>query len=292
MNDLLTAALTAASRGWHVFPLVPDGKRPAIGDWEHRATTDPARIERCWSSSPYGIGIACGPSRLVVVDLDQPKPGQTAPASWRTPGLTCGADVLADRADAAGATYPWNTHTVLTGRGGEHLYFAAPQGIQLRNTQGRLGWLVDTRAHGGYVVGAVSVVSGRRYRTVYDVSPAPLPQWLTEALTPGPVPAQQATPIRLERGRRSGYLDAAIRAETERVRTACEGERNHVLYTAAVALGQLVAGGSLTEPDVRAVLTDAAATQIATGAYTAWEADKTITSGLRAGAKRPRQVAA
>ena len=96
----------------------------------------------------------------------------------------------------------------------------------------------------------------------------------------------------METGRRSGYLDAAIRAETERVRTACEGERNHVLYTAAVALGQLVAGGSLTEPDVRAVLTDAASAQVAAGAYTAWEADKTISSGLRAGAKRPRQVAA
>ena len=103
MNDLLTAALTAASRGWHVFPLVPDAKRPAVEDWEHRATTDTARIERCWSSGPYGVGIACGPSRLVVVDLDQPKPGQTAPEAWRKPGLTCGADVLADRADAAGA---------------------------------------------------------------------------------------------------------------------------------------------------------------------------------------------
>lgn len=292
MNDLLTAALTAASRGWHVFPLVPDGKRPAVVDWEHRATTDTARIARCWSSGPYGVGIACGPSRLVVVDLDQPKPGQTVPEAWRKPGLTCGADVLADRADEAGESYPWDTHTVVTGRGGEHLYFAQPQGTELRNTQARLGWLIDTRAHGGYVVGAVSVASGRRYRTVYDVGPAPLPRWLTEALKPAPAPVQQTAPIRLETGRRSGYLEAAIRAETERVRAASEGERNHVLYTAAVALGQLVAGGSLTEPDVRAVLTDAAAAQVAAGAYTAWEADKTISSGLRAGAKRPRQVAA
>ncbi|MGW1346529.1 bifunctional DNA primase/polymerase [Kribbella sp. NPDC002412] len=292
MNDLLNAALTAALRGWHVFPLVPDGKRPAVEDWEHRATTDTARIERCWSAGPYGVGIACGPSGLVVIDLDQPKPGQTAPEAWRKPGFTCGADVLADRADAAGECYPWNTHTVLTGRGGEHLYFAAPAGIELRNTQARLGWLIDTRAHGGYVVGAGSVASGRRYRAVYDITPAPLPQWLTQALRPSPAPVQQAAPVQLETGRRSGYLDAAIRAEATRVRAACEGQRNHVLYTAAVALGQLVAGGSLTEPDVRAVLADAASAQIASGAYTAWEADKTISSGLRAGAKRPRQVAA
>ncbi|MEU4291058.1 bifunctional DNA primase/polymerase [Kribbella sp. NPDC026596] len=292
MNVYLSAALAAAARGWHVFPLAPDDKRPAIENWEHRATTDPARIERCWTAGPYGVGIACGPSGLVVVDLDQPKPDQTVPELWRKPGVTCGADVLADRADAIGEAYPWNTHTVVTGRGGEHLYFTAPGGIELRNSQARIGWLVDTRACGGYVVGAGSMAAGRRYRTVYDISPAPLPRWLTEALRPAPLPAQVTTPIRLDTGRRSGYLDAAIRAETERVRTAGEGERNHVLYTASVALGQLVAGGSLSESDVRAALTHAASAQIAAGAYTAWEADKTITSGLRSGAKRPRQVAA
>lgn len=292
MNDLLTAALTAASHGWHVFPLVPDGKRPAVDDWEHRATTDAARIERCWSAGPYGVGIACGPSGLVVIDLDQPKPGQTAPEAWARPGITCGADVLADCADTAGEPYPWNTHTVMTGRGGEHLYFASPAGIELRNTQARLGWLIDTRAHGGYVVGAASVAAGRRYRTVHDIGPTPLPQWLTEALKPAPAPVQQAAPLELATGRRSGYLDAAIRAETERVLTAGEGQRNLSLYKASVALGQLVAGGSLTEVDVRAVLTNAASAQVAAGAYTAWEADKTISSGLRAGAKRPRQVAA
>jgi hypothetical protein len=292
VNVYLAAALTAAARGWHVFPLVRDGKRPAVEDWENRATTDPVRIERCWSAGPYGVGLACGPSRLVVVDLDQPKPGQTAPEEWRRPGITCGADVLADRADAAGEAYPWNTHTVVTGRGGEHLYFAAPAGAELRNTQGRLGWLIDSRAAGGYVVGAGSTAAGRRYSTVHDITPAALPGWLSVALMAAPAPAQLTAPIQLATARRSSYLDAAIRAETERVTTADEGKRNLNLYKAAVALGQLVAGGALTDAEVRAVLTDAAAGQIAAGAYTAREADKTISSGLRAGAKRPRQVAA
>jgi hypothetical protein len=292
VNDLLTAARTAAERGWHVFPLIPDGKRPAVEDWENRATTDPDRIERCWTAGPYGVGIACGPSRLVVVDLDQPKPGQTPPEEWRRPGITCGADVLADRTEAAGQLYPWNTHTVVTGRGGEHLYFTAPTGADLRNTQARLGWLVDTRGCGGYVVGAGSTAAGRRYRTAHDITPAPLPEWLTDALKPTPAPAAITAPIQLDTARRSSYLDAAIRAETDRVATATEGERNHALYLAATALGQLVAGGSLSELDVRAVLTDAAGPQVAAGAYTTWEADKTISSGLRAGAKRPRTVAA
>jgi bifunctional DNA primase/polymerase-like protein len=292
VNVLLAAALSAAARGWHVFPLVPDGKRPAVEDWENRATVDAVRIERCWSAGPYGVGIACGPSRLVVVDLDQPKPGQTPPEEWRRPGITCGADVLADRADAAGERYPWNTHTVLTGRGGEHLYFAAPTGEELRNTQARLGWLIDSRAAGGYVVGAGSTAAGRRYSTVHNITPAALPEWLSTALTAAPAPAQLTAPVQLATARRSSYLDAAIRAETERVALPDEGQRNLNLYKAAVALGQLVAGGALTDSEVRAVLGGAAAGQIAAGAYTAREADKTIGSGLRAGAKRPRQVAA
>jgi hypothetical protein len=126
VNALLTAALAAADRGWHVFPLIPNDKLPAVKHWEARATTDPARITRCWSTGPYGVGIACGPSGLVVVDLDQPKPDQTPPEAWRRPGITCGADVLAAVADQHGQPYPADTHTVLTGRGGEHLYFTAP----------------------------------------------------------------------------------------------------------------------------------------------------------------------
>ncbi|TCC10909.1 bifunctional DNA primase/polymerase [Kribbella soli] len=292
MNALLTAALAASERGWHVFPLQPNGKHPAVKDWENRATTNAGRIQRCWSAGPYGVGIACGPSGLVVVDLDKAKPGQVTPEAWRQPGITSGADVLASLADKAGQPYPCTTHTVRTGRAGEHLYFTAPVGTELRNTQGRLGWLVDTRAHGGYVVGAGSLVDGRLYTTVHNAQALDLPRWLLAALTPAPPPQQQELPVQLHAGRQSGYLAAAIRAETERVTTAVEGQRNHVLYTAAVALGQLVAGGALSEADVRAALTDAAASQIAAGAYTLLEADKTISSGLRGGAKRPRKVAA
>ena len=32
--SMLTVALAAATRGWHVFPLRPDDKRPAVRDWE------------------------------------------------------------------------------------------------------------------------------------------------------------------------------------------------------------------------------------------------------------------
>lgn len=291
-GGLLTAALATAERGWRVFPLRPGGKRPAVRDWENRATIDPDRITRCWQSGPYNIGIACGPSRLVVVDLDQAKPEDTPPETWAMPGVACGEDVLAVLAERAGQPLPYDTHLVRTGRGGLHAYYTPPDGPQLRNTAGRLGWLVDTRAAGGYVVAAGSIMDGRRYELLYEAPTAPLPSWLADLLTP-PTPVAPSEPVTLPDALRlSAYLTSALRAEAARVRDAATGQRNHALYIAAQALGQLVAAGSLTADHVRHVLTAAAAGHVATGAYTERERDATIASGLRAGANRPRRVAA
>ncbi|MBI4941441.1 MAG: bifunctional DNA primase/polymerase, partial [Actinobacteria bacterium] len=131
-GEAVRGALAHAARGWQVFPLVPGEKRPAVTRWQDRATLDPARIERCWSTrtpaGPYGVAIACGPSRLVVVDLDQPKPHTALSEPWQIPGVVDGADVLAVLADRAGHPDPatLGTHTVLTPSGGRHLYFTAP----------------------------------------------------------------------------------------------------------------------------------------------------------------------
>ncbi|PZF98409.1 bifunctional DNA primase/polymerase [Micromonospora deserti] len=300
MSDLLTAAIAHAERGWHVFPLRPDDKRPAFPDhpaddctgrdprcrtaghhlgWEPRATTDPDRIRRAWTHRPYGIGLACGPSRLVVVDLDAPKNDTTGPT---------GLDTLADMA-AAHAAGIEPTYTVTTGRGGTHLYYRHPyDGPPLRNTAGTLGPLVDTRAHGGYVVAAGSTVAGRPYRVDLDTEPAPLPGWLAARLVPAPLPPQRPVVVSLPTDRSGAYVRAAIGREADRVTTAPPGERNRTLYIAAVALGQLVAGGAVAEDEAQSVLEQAGVT----GGLSCAEAYRTIRSGLAAGSKRPRQVAA
>src|SRR5689334_6391894 len=72
---LLRSALELAGRGWHVFPCAVGAKRPALpGDWREHATIDPVRIRDWWGKRAYNIGISCGDSGLVVVDLDVPKP--------------------------------------------------------------------------------------------------------------------------------------------------------------------------------------------------------------------------
>ncbi|MEV5690716.1 bifunctional DNA primase/polymerase [Micromonospora globbae] len=303
---LLAAALSHAARGWHVFPLRPDDKRPAFPDhtaddctgrdprcrgghvgWEQRATTDPARIRRAWSHRPYGIGVACGPAGLVVIDLDVPKNvDDIPPAEWA--GARDGTDVLAALADRHGGTVA-PTYTVTTGRGGSHLYYRHPDGPELRNTAGErggLGWKVDTRAHGGYVVAAGSTVHGRPYTIALDCDPAPLPAWLASLLAPAARPAYRPTAVALPADRRGRYVAAAIRRQVAHLTAATEGRRNHALFTSAVALGQLAAGGALTETDVFAVLEPAA---LSIG-LPAGEVARTIASGLRVGARQPRHL--
>jgi len=292
VSELLKAALAAAERGWHVFPIVPNDKIPAVKGWEQRATLDPDRIRRCWATGDYNIGVACGPSCLLVIDLDQPKPGQTPPEQWQIPGVNDGYDAFAVVCERARQPLPIDTYTVTTGRNGTHLYYQHPDGHELRNTSGAkgggLGWLIDTRAHGGYVLAAGSIVAGRPYTVTWGqhLNPMSPPGWLTEALTPAPLPPQQPVTIALGSDRAGRYLQAAIDGQLRHLQQAAQGGRNHALYTCAVALGQLVAGGAVGQQEIEDLLTQAAHSIGLQPAETA----RTITSGLQAGARRPRTV--
>jgi hypothetical protein len=302
-SDMLAVALDAAGRGWDVFPLRPGDKRPALhgagqcrrtgpctdghAGWEQRATTDPARIRACWSTGAYNVGIACGPSGLVVVDLDTRKPGAVPPAGWEATDVDDGRDAFTVACERAGQPMPVDTHTVSTASGGTHLYYRHPAGEPLlRNTSGRLGWLIDTRAHGGYVVAAGSSVNGHPYTVALDVEPASLPDWLAESLAPQPLPLRAPVAVDLGNGRRAAYLRAAIDGQVRTVASAPQGQRNRALYLSAVALGQLAAGGELTETEVTGLLTQAAHVS----GLRPHETARTIASGLRAGKARPRTL--
>jgi hypothetical protein len=283
--ELLAAALDHARRGWRVFPLRAGDKRPAVRDWEARATTDPDRITRAWTAGAFNIGIAAGPSGLVVLDLDQPKPGTAAPAAWQQPGIRNGGDVLAAVCEADDQPPPIDTYTVRTCSGGMHLYYAAPIGSTLRNTAGRLGWLIDTRAAGGYVVAAGSLVNARRYDVLVDLAPAQLPEWIARRLADSAAPADTDTTVPV--GNPSAYAAAALRGELDRVLAASEGGRNHAVNAAAFALGQLVGGGLLA----RQLVEDALALAGQAIGLPAGECAKTIRSGLDSGARTPRTAA-
>jgi Bifunctional DNA primase/polymerase, N-terminal len=288
--NLRAWALHFAARGWHVFPITPHAKKePVLKQWETRASTDPDHIHHWWRHTPYSIGIATGPSGLVVIDLDTPKPDQPIPQHWATRGITSGTDVLQALARAQGTTIT-PTWTVRTPSGGWHLYYTTPPGIHLRNTQAVIGWKIDTRAYGGYVVAPASPVPPTGYELVDDRDPVPLLTWLHHALSPKPS-VGLSTPAVAAVTNPSGYVVAALRGECHRVRTAPPGQHNAILCRAAYALGQLIGAGLLNETTARTELTTAADHFIhADCDCTPREITRVITAGLTAGARNPRRT--
>ncbi|MET8974341.1 bifunctional DNA primase/polymerase [Streptomyces sp. NPDC004539] len=263
---LLHAALDAAGRGWHVFPLRPGTKRPALhGEtscprtgpcttghlkWEQRATTDPARIRTAWARAPYNVGIACGPSGLLVVDLDMPKSQEDKGSS----DAPCGAATFGALCERAGQPVP-DTYRVRTATGGRHLYFTAPARVRLANTAGTVGELVDTRAWGGYVVAAGSGTPAGAYEALSGPQAAPVPGWLLSILRPAPKPSQ--APSVAVKGQSGRYADVALASETANVAAARPGGRETALFRAARALGRFVAWGDLPRHVVEQALQEA-----------------------------------
>ncbi|MFE2218925.1 bifunctional DNA primase/polymerase [Streptomyces canus] len=261
-SALLRAALDAAAQGWPVIPLRPGSKVPALhgerrcprtGDcthghrtFEQRATTDPNRIERCWASGPFNVGIATGPAGLLVLDLDTLKPT----AENGTPDGAANFQALCERAGQAAPS----TRRIRTPSGGEHLYFTAPDGVRLTNTTGTLTPKVDTRAWGGQVVAPGSITPHGPYTVLDDAPAANLPKWLQKALTAPqrPVTAPVLPILARDTDR---YAAAVLRREVAAVATTAEGGRQAELLRAVRAVGRFVAWGDLDRATVEAAFT-------------------------------------
>ena len=139
-NELLESALALAARGFRVFPLWPDTKRPAIKGWPDAATTNPEIITRVWNKAAYNIGVAAGRG-LLVLDIDV-KNGKEGLASAKALGVSLQGFV------------------VRTPSGGLHVYYRGPD---VGNSAGRLGPGLDIRSAGGFVVGPGSTIEGVPY---------------------------------------------------------------------------------------------------------------------------------
>ncbi|MGA5067598.1 bifunctional DNA primase/polymerase [Streptomyces exfoliatus] len=292
----LAAALQAAERGWHVFPLRAGTKRPALhGEarcprtgacigghvkWEDRATTDRERLVRAWGLGPFNIGLATGPSGLVVVDLDVPKEGAA--------GLS-GAEVFAALCERVGQPLPV-TFRAGTASGGEHLYFAAPDSVRLGNSAGLLGQLVDTRGWGGYVVAPGSVTSSGAYTVLDDAPVLPLPGWLLESLTPrqeSSRPRGGVAVAQVVSGSRAAR--AALERECRNVQAAPAKQANNTLNRSAFLVGRFVAWGDLDRQVVEEAFQGAGESR----GLTAAECRATIRSALDSSLRkaRPREAA-
>ncbi|WP_217234953.1 bifunctional DNA primase/polymerase [Streptomyces sp. AC555_RSS877] len=294
-EELLAAALSAAERGWHVFPLFPGTKRPALhGEaactrtgvcedghrkWEQRATTNPDLIRATWARAPFNVGIATGPSGLLVVDLDLPKHKGSSDAP-------CGAATFGALCERTEQPVP-ATRQVRTASGGGHLYFAAPAGVRLGNTAGSLAPLVDTRGWGGYVVGAGSITPAGPYAVTDDMAVAELPAWMVCLLEePEPRPV---VPFAWPTISGSRAATAALERECRTVLAAPEGAGNITLNRSAFKVGRFVAWGDIARHMVEGAFQGAGEAR----GLTAAECRATIRSALDSSIRkaRPRDAA-
>jgi hypothetical protein len=280
MTGLLRFALDAACEGWPVFPLRPGSKRPRpeFTSWESRATLDLERITRWWDRHPTdNVAVATGPAGLVVVDIDTAAADEPHPPEW--PHARGGLDVYRALARRHGHVPTW---TVGTASGGLHLYYRAPaQGGPWRNTAGRIGWHIDTRAAGGYVVSLGSVVAGRIYVPVDCHPVAELPGWLTARLAPPAPPARTVGMELASMGR--GYAPAALAGEVQRVLDAPVGQRNAALNRAAWNLARHIATGLVARSDVEETLYEAG---VSAGGQTLAGVRATVRSAIDARLRR------
>lgn len=149
-----------------------------------------------------GVGISTGPAELLVVDLDCHAATPPSELSCLLPAFSVpeemlrsirnGLDafrVLSRALDGEDFTDGERTLAVRTPSGGMHLYFRAPRQTTWRCSTGgnlkgvALGWQLDVRAHGGYIIAPGTQVAAGSYEPVGSCRrPARLPGWLAGAL--------------------------------------------------------------------------------------------------------------
>lgn len=251
-SDLSTldAAALAAERGLHLIPVwkwagtfsdCPDdcgkhapgkhpvctcprgarcisaGKHPTLDAWQTSATTDFTTLRDWFVADKHNVGVVCGPSQIVVVDVD-PRNG--------------GDETIAQLTTELGPLPP--TLTADTGGGGTHFVFQRPTG-ELESKLGKgVDFLRDARQ---FLIEPSIHPSGQPYRWRAGCGPdeiaiAALPEpWIRRVRRAPPArPRSWTAPViadaqRIERARR--YL--------ERIPGAVSGDNGHTQTFNAVA---------------------------------------------------------
>ncbi|MEU1276715.1 bifunctional DNA primase/polymerase [Streptomyces sp. NPDC005799] len=326
-----------AAQGWPVHPLAPGRKTPA-GNCPscrvhqhnatacpclpagrpchgfHAATTRTEYIDDWWAASPSaGVGIACGPANLVVIDIDAHAssvpdrsrllPGIAIPEAVNLAGLASGFDtlgLLAAFRQQPDPAHDENTLRVRTPSGGLHVwYHNIHPGSRFRCSTGSspkvaLAWQVDIRAEGGYIVAPTTRTSQGSYQPEGAARrPAPLPEWLylelvrTGHLIESSRPPLPTVPCKRRRSQPTAayrVMDPLV-SQVAQCAAAPEGTSfTEKLNRAAYTAGGLVAAGHLEEATVRDLLLNAAEQA------RPWQTTrngKIISDGLAAGIARP-----
>jgi hypothetical protein len=213
--NMQAKALALARQGHPVFPCRCVDKRPLTQNGFKDASSDLELVHRWWALWPRAyVGAPTG-DKFVVIDLDLQ---HVEALSWF---------------ETNGARLPL-TRTHVTKSGGRHLLFKPNSKVGC--TTSKLGPHIDTRGLGGYVIWwpacGLDVVHGSKL--------AEVPDWVLDALAlaptnviPFPTPARKFS---------ANDSDARVQGLVATVANAREGERNSLLFWAAMRIYDMLAG--------------------------------------------------
>lgn len=169
----LECALLLAEKGFYVFRLASNSKKPIAGiPWQQSSTRDPEKIREMWTDQALGwqtddnIAIDCEKSGLFVVDVDC-KEGKLGKETYETLSQIHG-------------DWPATLTSITVSGGRHHIYIENGT----RNTQGKLGSGIDTRGIGGFIVAPGSSLDGKTYDWLDNGTdrPCAAPDWIKEVL--------------------------------------------------------------------------------------------------------------
>ncbi len=220
-NVKLNYALMYAQKGLFVLPVhtvskdgicscgnkdcKKPGKHPRIKKWQKNCSTDPQVIIAWWRRWPdANVGIACGKSLLADIDIDPRHGGKDSFMGLRN-GRPMGQYLL-----------------LLTGGGGWHLVYRAPEGGVKNRVDVFPG--IDVRGVGGFFVAPPSNhKSGKCYRwkkPFEDHEFSPMPDWLLEAITQSPE----------GKGKDSSARNNVRRSGSDVLKGVPDGERDDTVF--------------------------------------------------------------
>lgn len=217
-KSILEYALEAAAMGFKIFPLAPNTKdQPIFKGFTERATTDEKIIRAWFAENPdYNYGIST--QNLVAVDVDN-KNGKS------------GRDELR-KLELMGFDLP-ETYMQLTPNDGFHFVFVTPEPVSGGTSILAPG--LDIRAHGQYIVGRGSKISGSEYTGQGNLI-AEVPHWVLDKCK-RPKKKELESDALIARSEES-IKQSEIRAKEFlfMLPTITAGDRNHKGYIVACKL--------------------------------------------------------
>ena len=227
-------------RGWTIIGVNAD-KRP-VGPWSKGGWNrfDYTNSDQLFQHEFAAIGIVTGPSRIVGIDFDN----DIAIRTW------------ADK-------YGIPTTLIAETPRGKHLYYEAPNGIELHPSTSLVEG-VDVRAAESYLILPPSTTTGGTYRWKNDTHPEPLPDYILELI------------------RNQAADDRGLPGDDEEIP---EGQRNDKLFNVALRLWR----AGMSPAVVKAGVYEHARTY-AHGTMTERELDAIIRSAKNYDKKNPTQA--